>query len=386
MNGSTKKKLSFQKNGEFKIMAIGDIHEKINPDEKTEDFLRLMNAAAEEKKPDVAVILGDIISGTNRLENRHATPEELFEGLKRITEPLVSRGIPFAVTFGNHDGETGEPKEVLFDLLKKIPGFLNTNDSGATGCGNCFSLIYDSEGEKPVFNLWFIDSGNRAQDGSGGYAWVDDSQIAWYEKNSNALKKQNDGNPIPSLVFQHIPVCEEYLLLKETTIFNPYKAKGHGRFSDKYFVKRDNCHGYLGEGPCSPDKNNGQFKSWVKQGDVIGAFFGHDHLSDFVGLVHGIVLGQTKCSGFHIYGDGLMQGVRMLTLRESDPWSFETEMVRYRDFFGTKCNSIKGYMLYPDRWHTNFETSLKIAGAGAAAAAVAVCARQIIKQMKKRVG
>ena len=81
-----------------------------------------------------------------------------------------------------------------------------------------------------------------------------------------------------------------------------------------------------------------------------------------------------------------MQGVRMLTLRESDPWSFETEMVRYRDFFGTKCNSIKGYMLYPDRWHTNFETSLKIAGAGAAAAAVAVCARQIIKHMKKRIG
>lgn len=192
---------------------------------------------------------------------------------------------------------------------------------------------------------------------------------------------------MPSLVFQHIPVCEEYLLLKESTVLNPYRVKGYGHLSDRYYVKNDGCDGYLGEGPCTPDKNNGQFKSWIKQGDVIGAFFGHDHLNDFVGSVHGIVLGQTKCSGFHIYGDGLMQGVRMITLKENDPWSFETEMVRYRDFFGTKCNSIKGYMLLPDRWHTNFETTLKVLGAAAAVTAVTAGAvagtRRIIKRIRK---
>ncbi len=383
MNGRTKKIFRFGENGEFRIMAIGDIHGKINPDEKTEDYLRLINAALDSQKPDIAVLLGDIISGKNHKENRLATPDEIYEGIKVITEPLVSRNIPFAITFGNHDGQTGEPKEVLFDLFRKIPGFINTNESGATGVGNCYSPVYDREGKKPVFNMWFIDSGDRAQDGSGGYAWVDDSQIAWYEKNSDELKKENDGNPVPSLVFQHIPVCEEYLLLKESTILNPYRVRGHGHLSDRFYVKKDGCEGYLGEGPCTPDKNNGQFKSWVKQGDVIGAFFGHDHMNDFVGPVQGIILGQTKCSGFHIYGDGLMQGVRMITLKENDPWHFETEMVRYRDFFGTECNSIKGLLLFPDRWHINVGVTLKVLGAAAAVTAVTAGTRAVIKHRRK---
>ena len=54
----------------------------------------------------------------------------------------------------------------------------------------------------------------------------------------------------------------------------------------------------LGEGPCPPDVNNGQFTSWVKTGDVIGAVFGHDHINDFVGDVDGIKLIQTRERAF----------------------------------------------------------------------------------------
>ncbi len=362
--------LKFGADGKFKIMAIGDVHEKINADAKTEDTMNLLEKAAAELKPDVAIFMGDIVSGNNHDAGRLATPEEILEAYVRITEPFVKRGIPFGITFGNHDGQTGETKDVLYKLLDTIPGFINTDDSGATGVGNCYVPISSGNGKKQVFNLWLIDSGDGAQDGGSGYAWVDESQIKWYENCSNALKKANGGEPVPSIVFQHIPVCEEYLLLKETNILNPYRVRGHGYLSNRFYVKADNCTGYLGEGPCVPAKNKGQFKSWKKQGDVIGAFFGHDHQNDFVGTVEGIVLGQTKCSGFHIYGDGLAQGVRVLTLSEADPWSFDTEMVRYRDFFGTSCNSIKGYNLLTDRWHTNFKATLGVLGAAAGVAVI----------------
>ena len=106
-------------------------------------------------------------------------------------------------------------------------------------------------------------------------------------------------------------------------------------------------------------------------------------MNDFVGPVQGIILGQTKCSGFHIYGDGLMQGVRMITLKENDPWHFETEMVRYRDFFGTECNSIKGLLLFPDRWHINVGVTLKVLGAAAAVTAVTAGTRAVIKHRRK---
>ena len=53
--------LCFDKNLKFKIMAVGDIHEKYVPDDKTEDVLRLSNRALDELKPDLAVLMGDIV-------------------------------------------------------------------------------------------------------------------------------------------------------------------------------------------------------------------------------------------------------------------------------------------------------------------------------------
>lgn len=357
--------LCFNKNRKFKIMAVGDIHEKYVPDEKTEDFLRLINRALDELKPDLAVLMGDIVSGhfkNSQGEEQDLSMEQLREEVQRIIKPFAERNVPLALVFGNHDGEGGKPKEPLFSLFQEYPNFRNIDTPDITGCGTCNLLVKNSACDKDIFNIWLIDSGDRAPAGRGKYAYVETDQIKWYERVSNILKAQNDGKPVPSLVFQHIPVMEEYQLLKKTSCFHPCAVNGNSWHDKDYYVlDKKKASGYLGEGPCTPDYNNGQFESWKKQGDVIGAFFGHDHMNDFVGKVDGITLGQCKCSGFHIYGDGLRQGVRMITLDEKDPWQLETKMHRYRDFFGTKSNSIKGYMLLSDRFHTVFERTLKIA-------------------------
>ncbi len=371
------KQLHFNDDGKFRIMSVGDIHEKYVPDEKTGDFLRLINKSLDELKPDLAVLMGDLVSShfqNEKGERQDLNAEQMLEEIRRVTEPFTSRKIPFAAVFGNHDGENGLPKETIFSLLKEIPNFLNSNAEDITGVGNCNLLIKSSSDEKNAFNIWLLDSGNKAPEGRGDDAYVETDQIEWYERVSNELKAQKGGKPLPAVLFQHIPVLEEYELLKKTSRFNPCRVRGNSWHDKNWYVIADkkNTTGYLGEGPCTPDYDNGQFKSWKKQGDIIGAFFGHDHMNDFCGKVDGITLGQCKCSGFHIYGDGLRQGVRMITLDENEPGKLETKMHYYRDFFGTKCNSIKGYMLLHDRVHMNLELSLKILAPVAAVAVIYV--------------
>ena len=96
---------------------------------------------------------------------------------------------------------------------------------------------------------------------------------------------------------------------------------------------------YVGEGPCSPDVNSGQFASWKKVGGILGAFFGHDHLNDFSGFVDGIFMAQHKTAGFRAYTDGCRSCVRLITIDEKNPEKFTQELKRFKQF-GLKCESL----------------------------------------------
>jgi hypothetical protein len=196
-------------------------------------------------------------------------------------------------------------------------------------------LVKNTEGTVDILNLWLIDSNNLCDDQEiSVYDWVHEDQIEWYEKNAQRIKDEHGGKTIPAILFQHNPVYEEYELLKEATPLEKiYGAvEGHHKFSDKTYVLRDGVEGYLGDGPCTPCFNGGQFASWKKTGDVIGAFFGHDHLNDFTGYVDGIMLGQNKTSGFCCYTDGCRSLVRIVTVEESNPAEIKSTVHHFREF------------------------------------------------------
>ncbi|MPN04180.1 hypothetical protein SDC9_151416 [bioreactor metagenome] len=167
-----------------------------------------------------------------------------------------------------------------------------------------------------------------------------DDQIAWYEQTGNALKTHNGGQMMPSLLFQHIPVPETYELLRRPKLLElPDSVMGQVSWAKGLFVLKDDVKGTLGEGPCSPDFNNGQFQSWVNPGDVLGAFFGHDHVNDFEGYVDGIMLGYCRTAGFVAYGDRGHQAVRLITLDENNPNTFSTEMLSMKQL-GLRAASV----------------------------------------------
>lgn len=332
-------KLKFNSDGKFRILLFGDIHEhtdyKTNP--KFKDMQKLMNAAVEEFKPDLCILLGDNCNTDIYAED----PEKFREMLKDVVAPITSRNIPVAAVLGNHEHDHGHEDEIVAEYGKL--GIIMRNDAPAevTGNANFKELIYSSDGEKPVFCLWFIDSNNCHENREiSHYDYVHTDQIEWFEAECEKLKEMNGGKPMPSFIFQHTPVPEEYELLRKAHFWElPVAVRGYNTKRKTFYVGKKGTMDYVGEGPCSPDVNNGQFASWKKVGGVIGAFFGHDHLNDFSGFVDGIFIAQHKTAGFRAYTDGCRSCVRLVTIDEKNPHKFEQKLKRFKQF-GLKSESL----------------------------------------------
>jgi hypothetical protein len=360
--------------GKFKILCFGDLHEcddfeSEDGRKRTEDYLRLANAALNEYEPDLCVFMGDIVCDSRTREKAEAA-------IRRVLRPVTDRGIPFTVVFGNHEHDLGMEDE-LVSIYSSLPGFMGLNDDdGVSGWLNHNLLVYSSDGKKPVFNLWFIDSNNLCDDRLlSVYGWVKHDQIRWYEKKAEELRRLNGGRVVPAVLFQHIPVDEEYRCMRRAKPWELYRSvKGFDKHSRHRYVAGETMTGYLGEGPCSPGFNEGQFDSWKRTGDVIGAFFGHDHLNDFTCEYDGVTMGQCKTAAFRCYTDGCRSCVRMITLDENEPGRLETEVKHFKEY-GLKCESLGPiFRTLTDRQsiacHTAFRAALGVAAAAGAALAV----------------
>lgn len=320
--------LRFNKDGKFKIMQISDTQDIDIPREAT---IMFMEKALDAEKPDLVVFTGDQLAG-GKIE----TAEGVYAGIKAIVQPVVDRGIPFTVVFGNHDSDDGCPvsRDEQFAYYQTFPGCLAYDavpEMYGTGTHNL--PIYASEGNETKFNLWMIDSNDYDRE-NGGYDYVHQDQIDWYENTSKALEAK-EGHLVPSIVFQHIIVPEVAELLVDSPFSgeNALSKKINGE-NKLLMLKPGKASGILLEFPCPSDTNSGQFASWKARGDVIAATFGHDHINTFVGNVDGIDLVMCPGVTFQSYGRYITRAVRIFELDENDPWSYDTHLYKYTDAFG----------------------------------------------------
>lgn len=374
--------LKFNKDGTFKILCFGDLHEKIDITDiksrrKFNDMSVFMETSIKALKPDFAVFLGDTLCVRDETEGFG----NYKAALKNILQPVLDAKIPFGYVFGNHEHDTGQ-QELIIEAYDQFGScFVYNDDPDITGSLNCALPIKSADGTKDAFIMWFIDSLSRCPDRSvSNYDWVREDQIEWYERKAAEYKEKN-GRTVPAVLFQHIPVTEEYELLREAKLWErPVAVRGHYKWKNKYYVAKGEMDGYLGEGPCAPYYNGGQFESWKKTGDVKGAFFGHDHLNDFTGNLDGILLGQNKTSGFRAYTDGCRSCVRLITLDENDPENIHTTVYHFKDF-GLKCTSLGPIMKrVTDRQSVNMHWASYIIGGAAAVTVSGVLIKKFIKK------
>lgn len=344
-------KLQFNKDGNFRIMQVADMQDGIILTPAVTDFLKKV---IPEAKPDLIVLSGDNISGGSAGIGVNAIDKPFTKmAIDQFMSVFEEFGIPVAVVFGNHDAENGVSKEEQMAMYMSYDCCVAVDEGDALyGCGTYNLPIYSSnDSSKIAYNLWMVDSNMYDPDGDG-YDHVHEDQIKWYQETSNALKAQNGGKAVPSMMFQHIIIPEIYDIIEEV----PAGSKDAYESDGKYYGFKEGYlkSGTICEGPCPPDRNMGQFDAVLEQGDVVAMFFGHDHKNSFLVNYKGVDLSTTPGISFGSYGNE-ERGVRIIDIKEGTT-DYETEIIYYLDVYADDELALERYTLYGNE----FETGEKI--------------------------
>lgn len=282
------KQLAFNKDGKFKIVQFTDVH-WIAGNPKSDVAGVMMNEILDAEKPDLVIYTGDIIYG--------GVAED---GLRKALEPTISRGIPFAVTFGNHDDEHNLNRQQVYEFIKGMPGNLTSSVEGLKGITNFILNVKSAEGDKDAATLYVFDSNSYSTiKGVKGYGWIGHDQVQWYIENSRNIKAANGGDTIPALAFFHIPLPEYFEAVKEGTVY---------------------MYGNRMEKVCCPEINTGLFAAMLESGDILGTFAGHDHINDYAVKWKGIMLCYGRYSGGSTVYHGIPggNGARVIELTQGE--------------------------------------------------------------------
>ncbi len=309
-------------NGKFRIMQIADVQDTQNTSDATVRFIR---DALKATKPDLVVFTGDQIKGYGFYLFGGDNKKKVTECLNKLLTPLAETGIPFTFTFGNHDDQAFSiSKKEQFEIYSSHENCVafNADDEIDGYCNH--NLEIKGEDGKTKLNVYLIDSLTATMDGTCDN--VHENQLEWYRNTRDRLKEES-GDYVPSVVFQHIPVNEIYELLMEVPKGTPNSAQGFREWEGKYFAMNPerveiNDRSFIGETPSVPNENGGEFDVMNEKGDVFLMLFGHDHNNSFIGEYKGMKLGYTQGSGVNVYGPGRKRGVRLIDFDENDPKNF----------------------------------------------------------------
>jgi 3',5'-cyclic AMP phosphodiesterase CpdA len=286
-----KKDLFFNDNGTFKILQFTDIHytEDNELDHRTTDLMRKL---IREEKPDFIITTGDTVYGPDNAKN-----------LEKALAPIIESGIPWSYTFGNHDAEWGQTKELLFSIIESLPNCVAYNaDDSLSGMGNHYLEVKSKQGETK-WVLFGIDTGMYNPNPKvGGYDYIKEDQIRWYK---NAIGRiEQERNEFSALIFMHIALMEYHEVWEMET-----------------------CYGEKLEGIGCPRINSGFYAAMQEAGHAKGVFVGHDHINDFMGDLYGITLGYGRATGYNTYGEkGYLKGARVIEIKEDDLENFRTHI------------------------------------------------------------
>ena len=308
--------LKFRPDGKFVIMQMTDFHWKRGRDKMWD----VLEKTIQTVRPDLIMLTGDIV-----------TDADTRNGWEELTSVFAASGVPWAVTFGNHDREFEMTKPEILDLLKTKPGNLTENGpDSVSGNSNFILTIGSSKTAGKTASVLYCFDTRQQEDG------IDSTQIAWYRRNSRAFTAANGNKPLPGLAYFHIPVTEFKLVAGSPTTVGAFE-----------------------EPVCDPPHNSGALQAFAEGGDVMGIFVGHDHSNNFAGIHNNICLayGYTTTLSYNsFYKTG--RGARVVELTEGEH-TFATWLVKICDEPEKDNTSplkhkaeITHKLIYPDSFRT----------------------------------
>jgi len=333
-----KSQLKFGVDGKFTILHIADMH--LNPlrnsEEEINRKLDFIRTAVGNIKPDLVVLAGDNIFHVRRSRllgflNRRPIREAIHLYMS-IFEELQA---PVAMVFGNHDEECGMGRKAQMKVYQSYSCNLSyRDDPRVSEVSNYYLPIHSSDGGNVKYLLWMIDSGTYYER-PGDHAWVKEDQVAWYVRKSEGLKAAY--GPVDAMAFQHIIVPEIYDALLDVPPGTPgavTKPDAVVQIGKYFALNPENTApgSFMGEFPCAPSRNTGEFAAMRGQGNVRAIAVGHDHLNGFIVRHQGIDIINTPGCMPDVAGGG----ARVITLNESDTSQYESYIYTFEDYFGSE--------------------------------------------------
>lgn len=275
--------LSFNANGEFKILVLSDLH---LDNKYVDDIVSEAKKLITEEKPDLVVLTGDNVSDTN--------PRELVGKLGYMLGYMKT---PWVSILGNHDDESWPSRKDLAKIYSDQP--LNLNSTIGSLAEMNFTLGIKNRSNKlesVIYLFNTIPDANLKEKNEIYQGVMLYSQVEWFRNQSSIFTKQNNNKPLNALAFAHIALPEYESLWQES---------------------KKSCVGIKSEDISIQAFNFGLFASMYEMGDVMGFFVGHDHKNNFVGTYRNIALGYANFSGNMkgVYGISA-SGARVILLKE----------------------------------------------------------------------
>ena len=187
----------------------------------------------------------------------------------KIVDLLISRSIPYAAIFGNHDDEgprkTHLSRSAQMSLLSTMPFSLSQpGPEEVEGIGNyVVEVLAPNPSQHSAVTIYFLDSHSYSPDEATfrGYDWIKPTQIDWFRQTAQSLKAKNDkySHFHLDMAFIHIP-------LPEYGLQDNIRAGGDRK-----------------EPETSPGFNSG-FYNALKEEGVVAVGCGHDHVNDYCAL------------------------------------------------------------------------------------------------------
>jgi len=304
-----------------------------------------MNRVLESESQQLIVLNGDLITGDDTfLENS-------THYMDQIVEPLVSRGLSWASTYGNHDGQNNLSGTDLLARERQWPNSRTTqmvfgDDVGTT---NYYLPVYGKECTfklnktcTPELLLWFFDSRGgwefQQKNASGDLVarqdWVDEKVVDWFKNTSTSLSQLHN-KTFPSLAFVHEPTNASKALQMQHGV-DPNRQPG---------INDDVPLGGQADGWC-PDGSNGDECGYGGQDvpfmhalattpGLMAVFSGHDHgitwcykwdktIKSLTVAGNGVNLCFGQHTGYGGYGTWT-RGSRQILLTEAMLENFEAE-------------------------------------------------------------
>lgn len=319
------------KDGKFKILVLSDTQDDHH---LAPDMLNLVKKAIKEAEPDLIVFTGDLVEDSRSgglfvddepfregvVENTDGEldKEKTYANVKSAAEPVLQAfqdsGVPFAMVQGNNDYKVGVSNDEWLEMYSSYSNSLAFDESDDKEGRIDYHLTIHGSDSGDKFNIWIMDTGK------GG---INDDQVDWYCEKSSELTKENGGKPVPAILFQHIQAADIGNLFEECS---PFDERARAKGFKFYRLDPEKAAGYnfFAYQPCEPTY---EFKAWKQQGDIIGAYFGHQHVEGFTGTHDGIEMGFTYGCEMEKPGP---YGYRLITLDENDLTNYSNEIFVYK--------------------------------------------------------